>query len=366
MELKTATLLTKNFRLSSESQSTSFREADGAAAPAPAPVPVPPAAAADVEASPLCRIVAADATSPPACLPIPAAPIAPARLLPPHASPPRLPPVQITAMTNQFKREGREGAAEGPSLGVVLGPSGGMSFAQPKRPPRQRRELPPPVGGVAAGNQRPRPADAAGAAHAKRRPGDAAAAKVQSRRPAAEGAKARAVGGARRKILAGGAQKRGNGRNGGDAEEDEKAKYLAELSTSSAHTRRTQRAAGASADRACPILTATVVLPRAAAGRPQRDRRRRRRGCLIGSEPRSRNWCGPRRPIDAPPSAYATCAPDGHPLTRDRQRHLRRPWHRVARPARRLTVPTSRRSRRLRRSASIATGAGTTTTRSTC
>ena len=127
----------------------------------------------------------------------------------------------------------------------------GMSFAQPKRPPRQRRELPPPVGGVAAGHQRPKAADAAGAAHAKRRPGDAAAAKVQSRRPAAEGAKARAVGGARRKILAGGAQKRGNGRNGGDAEEDEKAKYLAELSTSSAHNASTHAAGRGHLRRSC-------------------------------------------------------------------------------------------------------------------
>lgn len=103
-----------------------------------------------------------------------------------------------------------------------------MSFAHPKRPTRQRRELPPPVGGVAAGNPRPKAIDGVGG-NPNKRAGEAKA-KANSRRPAVESAKVRAVGGARRKILVGGGaqQKR---RNDGDAEEDEKAKYLAELST---------------------------------------------------------------------------------------------------------------------------------------
>ena len=81
---------------------------------------------------------------------------------------------------------------------------------------------------MAAGNPRPKAIDGVGG-NPNKRAGEAKA-KANSRRPAVESAKVRAVGGARRKILVGGGaqQKR---RNDGDAEEDEKAKYLAELST---------------------------------------------------------------------------------------------------------------------------------------
>lgn len=96
---------------------------------------------------------------------------------------------------------------------VVYKGGGGMSFAPSRHQPRQRRELPPPLGaperaGVSKAN----------AAKASRpmRPKDAD--------------KAKPVG-ARRRLVAGGNAAAQKQKKGLPDAEDEKAKYLAELST---------------------------------------------------------------------------------------------------------------------------------------